>query len=197
MKVLNAWLKQRLAVAIILACSLTVASAGQGAWGHFNSSPEVRLDATRRNITLLRDLVYTDPKGTVWLAPAGSVSDGASIPPAFWGVIGGPLDDQYRDASIIHDVACQTRDRPWEDAALAFYCAMRCRGVGNAKAKIMYYAVYHFGPRWGIANAVRDLFGSERQATSKDVRQISQWVHTANPSLDQIENTNPALIPKR
>jgi hypothetical protein len=31
---------------------------------------------------------------------------------------------------------------------LTFYNAMRARGVSDTLAKIMYAAVYHFGPRW-------------------------------------------------
>jgi len=34
---------------------------------------------------------------------------------------------------------------------------MRARGVSPIKAKIMYAAVYHFGPRWDIRKKEKDL----------------------------------------
>src|SRR5229473_500744 len=72
----------------------------------------------------------------------------ASIPRAFWSVIGGPLEGQYRNASVFHDVACDQKSQPWKTVHRMFYNAMRWSGVYEIKAKIMYYAVYNFGPRW-------------------------------------------------
>ncbi len=44
-----------------------------------------------RNMTLLEDLSYVDPDGLEWKAPAGSTTDGASIPQMAWSIIGGPF----------------------------------------------------------------------------------------------------------
>ena len=33
-------------------------------------------------------------------------------------------------------------------------------GVNEIKAKITYYAVYNFGPRWGLGYAVMRMFGA-------------------------------------
>jgi hypothetical protein len=74
--------------------------------------------------------------------------DGASIPKFAWSIIGGPFEGKYRDASVIHDVACVARSAPWEYVHLVFYYAMLASGVDKTTAKIMYAAVYHFGPRW-------------------------------------------------
>lgn len=107
-----------------------------------------------REMRLTEDFGYTDPNGLIWLAPSGSVIDGASIPKFFWSSIGSPFTDKYREASVIHDVACQEKKRTWEVVHLSFYYAMRASGVSQTKAKIMYSAVYHFGPRWGIKKVV-------------------------------------------
>ena len=97
---------------------------------------------------LIRSLTYLDPECKNWTAPVGSVIDGASIPRFFWPVIGGPFEGKYRDASVIHDVECSTRDHQWEAVHFMFYRAMLASGVGRIKAEFMYQAVYWFGPRW-------------------------------------------------
>jgi hypothetical protein len=101
-----------------------------------------------RKMKLLESFAYVDPSGARWDAPKGSIVDGASIPRIGWTVVGGPLEGPYRDASVIHDVACDRRERPWEYVHLAFYYAMLRTGVSSVQAKVMYPAVYFFGPRW-------------------------------------------------
>src|SRR5262245_9101617 len=67
-----------------------------------------------RKMRLLETFTYIDPKGAAWLAPEGSVVDGASIPRFAWSIIGGPFEGKYRNASVIHDVACDTHQQTWE-----------------------------------------------------------------------------------
>ncbi|WP_434672759.1 DUF1353 domain-containing protein [Pseudomonas sp. R1-15] len=119
-------------------------------WGSFSDPLEVEFLPTKHDARLLRDFTYTgpSPQRRFWIAPKNTVSDGASIPKIAWSVIGGPLDGQYRKAAIIHDVACVEKTRSWKETHLAFYTAMRAAGVDATTAKIMYAAVYHFGPRW-------------------------------------------------
>ena len=97
---------------------------------------------------LLEQFSFIDPNSTEWVAPAGSIVDGASIPQLAWSLIGGPFEGKYRNASVIHDVACGQKARPWELVHETFYFAMLASGVSIWKAKTMYAAVYHFGPRW-------------------------------------------------
>ncbi len=103
-----------------------------------------------RKMKLLEDYHYIDPYGISWIAPKDSIIDGASIPQAAWSLIGGPYEGKYRNASVIHDVACKKKDRDWSKVHEAFYYAMRAYGVEELKAKTMYGAVYHLGPRWKI-----------------------------------------------
>lgn len=120
--------------------------------------------------------------------------DGASIPRAFWTVIGGPLEGLYRNASVFHDVACDEKSEPWKLVHRMFYNGMRCSDVPILKAKIMYYAVYHFGPRWGPRHWFRSLFSIRsrtqrlsKQLTPQDVMRVQWWVTNNNPELDTIE----------
>ena len=76
-------------------------------------------------MTLLTELRYTDPHGEVWVAPIGSVVDGASIPRYLWSIMGGPFEGRYRNASVLHDVAYGEHKRPWKDCDRMFYYAMR------------------------------------------------------------------------
>jgi hypothetical protein len=117
--------------------------------GWFTGEVSARFNADGRTMTLLETLSFHEmPEGRDWVAAAGSVIDGASIPRAAWTVVGGPFEGRYRDASVIHDVACDERTRRWQDVHRVFYKAMLARGVGQAQAKIMYRAVYVGGPRW-------------------------------------------------
>ena len=101
-----------------------------------------------RRMQLLEAFAYIDPHGTIWDAPKDWVIDGASIPQFAWSLVGGPFDHTYRNASVIHDVACDRKTRRWETVHEAFYNAMRASGVDSVRARVMYAAVYYFGPRW-------------------------------------------------
>jgi hypothetical protein len=116
--------------------------------GKFSGSIETEWLGDGRKMRLLKPLIYFDPKCAQWYAPTNSIIDGASIPRFAWSIIGGPYEGKYRAASIVHDVACEQKTRPWEAVHEMFYWAMLASGVEVLKAKVMYGAVYHFGPRW-------------------------------------------------
>lgn len=101
-----------------------------------------------RNMELVEPFIYIDGRQVQWDAPKGTVVDGASIPKMAWSIIGGPFEGKYRNASVIHDVACVRKDRTWQAVHEAFYNAMLASDVDETTAKVMYAAVYHFGPRW-------------------------------------------------
>jgi hypothetical protein len=106
-----------------------------------------------RDMKILEDFVYVDPEGTSWMVPAGTITNGASVPWGFWNIIGGPYDGPYRDAAVIHDHFVETRSRPWEATNKMFYNAIRARGVSDALALTMYAGVRYGGPRWDVAAA--------------------------------------------
>lgn len=94
-----------------------------------------------RNMRLLDDFWYDDPNGRRWEAPAGSIVNGASIPEALWSSVGSPYTGDYRRASVVHDVACDTPGIVREDADDMFYWACRTGGCSAAQAKVLYLGV--------------------------------------------------------
>lgn len=138
---------------VLLACSLAL-PAGPALtqdFGRFEGTVQTEWldpEGDHRRMRLLSDFSYVDPNGQLWLAPSGWIIDGASIPQLFWNIIGSPFDGAYRRASVIHDVACDQKERPWKEVHRAFYYAMRAEGLGALKAKLMYGAVFAGGPRW-------------------------------------------------
>lgn len=143
-----------------------------GEWGRFVGDVVARWSDNGRDMTLVEPFAYVDPRDARWDAPAGAVVNGASIPQAFWSLICGPFEGQFRHASVVHDVACEARDREWRQVHRMFYEACRCGGVAVAKAKAMYYAVWHFGPRWRI---------EDRKTIVAGRPQVERVVHDETP----------------
>jgi len=178
-----------------------VASARAAAgWGRFDGQVVARWEDDGRTMTLVEPFAYIDPREARWPAPAGAVVNGASIPRPFWSLIGGPFAGEFRDASVVHDVACEARDRPWRAVHRMFYEACRCGGVGAVKAKTMYYAVFHFGPRWRVEERTTIVAGTTQTerivrdetpapATAAEVAAIERYFAThavaaeASPTL--------------
>lgn len=105
-----------------------------------------------RDMKILEDFVYVDADGVKWHVPAGTITNGASVPWGFWNIIGGPYDGPYRDAAVIHDYYVETKSRPWEATNKMFYNAIRARGVSDSLALTMYAGVRYGGPRWDVAD---------------------------------------------
>jgi hypothetical protein len=141
-------------------------------WGRFVGDVVARWSDNGRDMTLTEPFAYVDPRSVRWDAPAGAVVNGASIPRAFWSVIGGPFEGRFRNASVVHDVACEIRTRDWQAVHRMFYEACRCGGVAVVKAKTMYYAVWHFGPRWRV---------EERRTIVGGRPQVERVVHDETP----------------
>lgn len=143
--------------ATIAAATILLAASVQAQdWGRFSEPLNVELLSEKNHARLLMDFTYKGPgpEELFWLAPKDTITDGASIPRVAWSVIGAPFEGQYRKAAIIHDVACVERTRSWRATHRAFYTGMRAAGVGETQAKIMYAAVYHFGPRWAEPKSI-------------------------------------------
>src|SRR6266571_4473956 len=167
-------------------------------WGYYRGAPVTRWEPDGRTMTLLSELRYTDPQGAIWIAPAGSQVDGASIPRSLWSVMGGPFEGKYRNASVLHDVAYEQRNRPWQDCDQMFYNAMRCSGVSAVEAGTMYYALRKFGHHWKAPKDEPVKVGDEMVARAEEVRPAipvnrgdidatRDWIRNSEPSLQQIE----------
>lgn len=101
-----------------------------------------------REMELLSEFRYQDDDGQVWTAYRGEIVDGASIPKFFWKFIGSPLVGDYRNASVIHDVYCNRRERSAEATHKVFCEMLKYSDVPLVKRKLMCFAVKRFGPKW-------------------------------------------------
>ena len=168
----------------------------------------MRWNPDGRNMTVVTELRYTDPKGEVWIAPAGSVTDGASIPRSLWTITGGPFEGKYRNASVLHDAAYDRHNRPWQECDRMFYNAIRCSGVGAVEAKTLYYALYKFGHHWKFeVKKAKPLKPKEAAALARneqipraipvnaaEIDTAREWIRDSGPSLEQIEQRADAEV---
>jgi Protein of unknown function (DUF1353) len=108
------------------------------------------VDASGKTKLLDEDLYFVDSASLVWKAGAGDVTDGASIPELLQPIIGGPWEAAYLPAAVMHDHYTDDvhKVRTWQATARMFYAAMIVKNVEIIRAKLMYYAVYSFGPHW-------------------------------------------------
>jgi hypothetical protein len=113
--------------------------------GFFSGNPKTEwlpdTDGPDREMKLLEDFKYTDPSGREWLAPQESVVNGASIPRPLWATVGSPYTDDYRKASIVHDVACGDPAILRKEADKMFYSACLAGGCSKSQAALLYAGV--------------------------------------------------------
>jgi len=161
-------------------------AANPGDYGSFEGCVHACWLKDGREMALLEPLVFHQTEGQrTWTAPVGTLTDGASIPPIFWSVIGGPYEGKYRDASVNHDYECCVQQNAWQDVHRMFYDGMMARGVELWRAKLMYFAVYFFGPRWpqpaappkrgfteGDVARAADLFQGDPEITLESIEQL-------------------------
>ncbi len=100
-----------------------------------------------------------------------------------------------------------------------FHEACRCGGVPERKAKIIFAAVYHFGPRWELelVSQPREVTvtlpdGTPQQRTVTYVfpvaktiatldplpstpKKLQEFIDAKNPSLEDIEKISPNNLP--
>ena len=134
----------------MLAIALTAnvwGSHAQDQFGRFKGQIIASWDAGGREMKLEAPFGYVDPSGLEWDVPAGYQTDGASVPAIFWSLYP-PFTGKYRAAAVIHDYFCYAKSRRWQATHQVFYFAMLAAGVEERQAKVMYGAVYFFGPRW-------------------------------------------------
>jgi hypothetical protein len=176
------------AICLAVVLGLTTAASAQ-TLGEYKGEAVLSMLPDGRNMQLLKPFSYVDPKGQTWNVPAGTKTDGASIPRILW-LTYPPFTGKYRQAAVVHDYYCQLRSRTWKDTHKVFYEAMLTSGVPEKTAKIMYGAVYGFGPRWGTRSEQRAP-AAERHpspvAQTQLLRDLEAWIARDNPSAEDIE----------
>lgn len=147
---------------------------------------------TESDFRLLKPFEFRDANGRRWRVPTGTVVNGASIPRWLWPLVGHPWSGDVREASVIHDHFCETKSRTWQDVHRAFHDALIANGVSPAKARLLYAAVYRFGPRW--SDTPRNFQACTRAAARmKNVRlrDVTAMCADPHPGEAHIEWTPP------
>jgi hypothetical protein len=75
-------------------------------------------------------------------------------------MVGSPYTDDYRRASIVHDVACDDQTVQRKDADVMFYHACLAGGCSFLQAKLLYAGV-RIGA-WSSASFAAESFAKER-----------------------------------
>jgi hypothetical protein len=183
---------------LVLLAAQSSASA-QGMQGQFKGEVVATMLPDGRNMRLVKPFGYVDSKGQTWTVPAGAETDGASIPKAFW-LTHPPFTGKYRSAAVIHDYYCRVQTRTWQATHNVFFEAMRTAGVDDRTAKVMWGAVYNFGPRWGAGVSTRGPGAGSLPNVEKEaqfMRDLDAWIARADPSRDEIAKAiEGGAIPK-
>src|SRR5947207_12934889 len=147
--------------------------------GSFSGDPQTlwltENEIPDRKMQMLADFSFTDPAGIAWLTPKDYVVDGASIPRAFWTLVGSPYTGHYRRASIVHDKACDDASgntTACRKSPRMFYQACRAGLWSIPEGTLLYIAVriddvWPLVPAWSrlIARLERPLY--EQTPTSE------------------------------
>ncbi len=166
-------------------------------YGYFSGYPIARWTPDGSRMILESDFMFFEAATFHhWRAPQGTILDGASIPRAFWTLVGSPFRGKYRYASIVHDHHCVERSMPWGSVHMMFFRACLAGGTSKTHAKLLYYAVYHFGPRWP-GKGRSGVFPKGRiadQLGGPQVESIERWIVENDPDLVTIQESDPPAI---
>ena len=128
-----------------------------------------------RDMKLLEQFVYSDSNGKRWDAPIGSIVNGASIPQWLWDTIGSPYTGCYRNASIVHDIACERATTKAERKAAdkMFWEACVAGGCTEPQANDLYLGV-RIGAWWSppSARGLRMMSAHETKREAADSKKV-------------------------
>jgi hypothetical protein len=95
---------------------------------------------------LLEPLTYVDRDWRRYTAPAGTLTDFASVPRIVWMVI--PKTGSYNRACVVHDHLCTEKKLPTRHVHDLFLRMLETCGVSTIVRLSMHRAVRWFGPRF-------------------------------------------------
>jgi Protein of unknown function (DUF1353) len=189
-------------VACMVGIYIVTSGASAEKFGQFKGDLVLRALPDGRDMELVKPFTYVDSHDVAWPVPTGTRVDGASIPSVFWSLIGGPYTGRYREASVIHDYYCEKKTRHWKAVHKVFLDGMLARGLDPIQAKIMYLAVYRFGPRWdydadacfckgcpACANpAIKKIKSHQSTYRQGDFEALKAKASASNASLEELED---------
>ncbi len=164
--------------------------------GHFTPSHSTDLKLIKRpdgDFDTPIEISYQDPNGKVWTAPAGTITDGASIPSLFAHFFGGKLNEKHLYAAIVHDAYCAIANEGgpvyqverWEDTHRMFHKACLANGTERIKANTMYAGVRLGGPRWPFqGETFTDLSSVQENVLSEEMEHCKEWIESQGESLE-------------
>jgi len=115
---------------------------------YFIGRPVTEWLADGRLMRMKEPFTFVDASGLQWDVYEGTTIDGSSIPRMIWPMTGSPFVGRHRDASIPHDLFCRIRTRPSKMVHRMYYDACIASGVSGRSAKMKYWGVRRFGPKW-------------------------------------------------
>jgi hypothetical protein len=134
--------------------------------GEFLGNPKtewlVNPSGEDQTMQLLEDFSFIDPAGIVWPAPKSSIVDGASIPRELWSLVGSPYTGDYRRASVVHDIACNTPSVNRKEADVMFFHACHVGGCSPTQACVLYAGV-RIGAWWGSVSLFSDSLEQDQE----------------------------------
>ncbi|MEC3862269.1 DUF1353 domain-containing protein [Mesobacterium sp. TK19101] len=139
-------------------------------------------------------LRFVGPDGVVWTAPAGTLTDGATIPRFLEPLLGDRQSRDYVLAATLHDAYCGEgnealptyHSRPWPQVHRMLYDALRVNGTPPDRARIMFAAVYLSGPRWDASGKLIDRDSEARIKLA--LADFLRWAEKADPEIEAVEH---------
>lgn len=162
---------------------------------------DVELD---HKLRLLEDFSFRDDNGRVWLAPAGAVIDGTSLPRMLRSTPELAPETQFRKASVVHDYYSRARQETWREVRRMLYNASLAEGLGPAEAKLLYATVYAGGWRWEprtsscyrSCHAAATMLAWQPDLNQAEFQPVVDWLLGTDPTLEEIEQRVDAVTPR-
>jgi hypothetical protein len=149
----------------------------------FSNNPVAEWNEDGRTMTMVSGFTYVDPDGILWRVPPTYKVNGSSIPEMLWSIVGSPYVGKHRFASIPHDYYCEHMLRSWQKTHRMYYDACITAGVPATEARVKYFAIRRFGPKWTIQ---RDPIHQVQRNLSRE-ELASELYKAQYMSLGQIE----------
>jgi tetratricopeptide (TPR) repeat protein len=157
---------------------------------------EIQLKTQGEFMELQSDrLIFRDTNGNEWVAPKGTLTDGASVPRLALPITDDRFNRTFLKAAVVHDAYCQEdnqtrtpnqyRKKPWKAVHRMFYDGMLAGKTNLPTAQIMYAAVYLLGPRWD--DPLRDLRQVSKGNLTRGFTGAKQWIERNQPTVAQLE----------